>query len=133
MPDHYQRLEGQETSFSNARLQGLNTASHGSSKWTRTPIIQAIWWLVTVIFCAFILATIRIYEQKGNFTNGQKHSFNTIITGLILALGLNFFVRHRFRALYDVCKDSSTDGLAGGIQVLRQSLEREHLSPATPQ
>ena len=105
MADGYQRIEGQEPSSSIARLQGLITTSYGESKQTRMPFNwrQGLGWLLTVIFCAFILVTIKIYsyEQK-NITNVQKHTFNTIITALILVLGLNFFVRHHSHAIYDV-------------------------------
>lgn len=135
MADRYQRLEGQEPSSSTARPQELNTTSHGESKQTRIPFSwrQGFWWLLTVIVCAFILVTIWIYEQKGNVTIVQKHTFNTIITGLILGLGLNFFVRHHSHAIYDVYKDLSSSHLAGGIQVFRQSLEGEYSGAAAPQ
>ena len=49
-------------------------------------------WLGTAIFVAFILATLKIFEKQGNFSNKSKHLFNTIITALGLGLGLNFFV-----------------------------------------
>lgn len=133
MADRYQKLEGQEPSYSNAHLQELNTA-FGESEKTRTPLIrQGFWWLVTAISCASILVTIRIFEQKGNITNVQKHTFNTIITGLILGLGLNFFVRHHSHILYEMHRSSSSHGLPGGVQVLRYSLERENSSAAVPQ
>lgn len=102
MADRYQRLEGQERSSSNVR-QELNKTTRGESEQSRTPFIwQGIWWLVTFVFCAFILATIRIFEQKGNITNVQKDTFSTIVTGLILGLGLNFFVPHPSHALYEI-------------------------------
>lgn len=49
-------------------------------------------WLATTIFIAFVLATLKIYQDKGNFTSHQKANFNVIITALSLCLGLNFFV-----------------------------------------
>ena len=58
------------------------------------PRWQFFWWLLTIAFCAFIFAVVKIYETRGNFTSVQKHMFNTISTALILALGLNFFVNH---------------------------------------
>ncbi len=74
MADRYQRLEGQEPSSSSVR-QELNKTTRGESEQIRTSFIwQGIWWLVTFVFCAFILATIRIFEQKGNITNVQKHT-----------------------------------------------------------
>lgn len=48
--------------------------------------------LATTIFVAFVLATLKIYQNKDNFTSHQKTTFNVIITALSLCLGLNFFV-----------------------------------------
>lgn len=125
MPDPYHPLQGQEPSSKNARLQEPNMASHCESRQAYTPFIrQGFWWLVTATFCAFILVTIRIFERKGNITNVQKHTFNTIITGLILGLGLNFFVCHHAHPLYAMYKGSSFGGFAGAFQVRRQSLSR---------
>lgn len=50
---------------------------------------------VTAIFIAFVLATFKIYQTKGNFTSHQKTNFNVIVTALSLCLGLNFFVSHK--------------------------------------
>lgn len=50
--------------------------------------------LATIALIAFVLATLKIYQNKGNFTSHQKTSFNVIITALGLCLGLNFFVSH---------------------------------------
>lgn len=52
---------------------------------------QFLRWLITVFFVAFLLATLKIYQDKGNFSRQQKHIFNTIITALSLGLGINFF------------------------------------------
>lgn len=52
-------------------------------------------WLVTTIFIASVLATLRIYQNKGNFSAHQKTIFNVIITVESLCLGLNFFVSHK--------------------------------------
>ena len=79
---------------------------------------QISWWLLTIVLSAFILATVKIYRSQGNFNPAQKHIFNTITTGLILALGLNFFVSHQACALGDMHSDSSMSGLAGSIQIL---------------
>lgn len=54
--------------------------------------------LATTVFITFVLATLKIYQKKGNFTAHQKTNFNIIITALSLGLGLNFFVSHRFHA-----------------------------------
>lgn len=48
--------------------------------------------LVTTVIIAFILATMKIYQNMDNFTSHQKTNFNIIITALGLSLGLNFFV-----------------------------------------
>lgn len=52
--------------------------------------------LATIVLIASLLATLKIYENKGNFTSHQKSNFNVIITALSLCLGLNFFVSHNF-------------------------------------
>lgn len=52
-----------------------------------------VWrWFVTAAFVAIILATFKIYENKGNFTSAQKTNYYVITTALVLGLGLNFFV-----------------------------------------
>ena len=51
-------------------------------------------WGVTVLFTVFIVATLMVYEKKGNFSSGHKIAFNTITTGLLLGWGLNLFVSH---------------------------------------
>ena len=56
---------------------------------------QCFRWFGTFIFVASLLATLIIYQKKGNFSHEQKYAFDTIVTGLSLGLGLNFFVgRH---------------------------------------
>lgn len=55
-------------------------------------------WLVTTIFIAFVFATLKIYQNKGNFSARQKTNFNVTITVESLCLGLNFFVSHKFHA-----------------------------------
>ena len=69
---------------------------------------QFVRWLGTVIIVIFMLATLKIYQGKGNFSRAQKHSFNTIITALSLALGLNFF-----EAFKDIAKVLRWKILAG--------------------
>lgn len=54
--------------------------------------------LATIVLIASLLATLKIYQNKGNFTSHQKTNFNVIITALSLCLGLNFFVSHKFHA-----------------------------------
>ncbi|KAL8650399.1 MAG: hypothetical protein Q9210_003853 [Variospora velana] len=49
-------------------------------------------WIVSLIFAALIVATLKIYERKRNFSPNQKTTFNTVITALILGLSLNLFV-----------------------------------------
>ena len=49
-------------------------------------------WLGTVALVAFTIATLKIFQEPGYFSHYWKRIFNTIITGLTLGLGLNFFV-----------------------------------------
>lgn len=56
-------------------------------------------WLATTTFITFVLATLRIYQNKENFTSHQKANFNVLITALSLCLGLNFFVSHKVDGL----------------------------------
>lgn len=58
--------------------------------------------LATIVLIASLLATLKIYQNKGNFTSHQKTNFNVIITALSLCLGLNFFVSHIFHAQGDI-------------------------------
>ena len=51
--------------------------------------------LITLVVVGLIVVVITVYQHKGNLTRVQKHAFNTIITGLIVILGLSFFVRCR--------------------------------------
>lgn len=58
--------------------------------------------LATIVLIAFLLATLKIYQNKGNFTSHQKTNFNIIITALSLCLGLNFFVSHKLHDQEDI-------------------------------
>lgn len=134
MADKYQPLNGQDISDNHPPRQGRNASSRGESSQTRTALIwQALGWLVTAIFCAFILITIQLFEEKGVVTKAQKHTFNTIITALILGLGLNFFVRHYYNLFFVTCKDSQSARPSGSVQVLCQSFSREAPSAAATQ
>lgn len=76
-----------------ARSQGENLTVFDSSKQTRTLFfLGSIRWLGTAIFVAFVLATFKVYEDKGIITSAQKVRFNAVTTALSLGLGLNFFV-----------------------------------------
>ena len=56
---------------------------------------QCFRWLGTLVFVASMLATLKFYQKKDNFSREQKYVFDTIVTALSLGLGLNFFVgRH---------------------------------------
>ena len=126
--------EHQRLVDNNARPQQLDTFSHEAPLQARTPLIwQGCWWFATIIPYAFIIGTVRAYEQDGNITAVQKHTFNTIITGLILALGLNFFVSHLFHALVETIKDSWVRAITGSVQILCQSISREDTRDATSQ
>ena len=70
-----------------------NSRPFSSAKQTRSLLRHLVWrWLGTVVLLILILATFEIYESKGNFPSGQKITYNVVITGLSLILGLNFFV-----------------------------------------
>ena len=57
---------------------------------------RTVRWLVTVTLSVLLILVIWIYSQKGNFTRKDKNTFNIIVTGLSVGLGINFFVRtHR--------------------------------------
>ena len=60
----------------------------GQKLWLRF----AVRWTISLAFALLIVATLKIYEQKGNFSSKHKTTFNAIITALILGLGLNIFV-----------------------------------------
>ena len=53
---------------------------------------QSVRWLGTAILIAFIIAILKIYEKKGNFSPAQRDIFNTINIALNIGLSLNFFV-----------------------------------------
>lgn len=48
--------------------------------------------LFTNVIVVLIAVTIKTYQKMGNMSTRQKHAFNTIVTALILFLGLSFFV-----------------------------------------
>ena len=48
--------------------------------------------LITVVTVILIAIVIKVYQARDVLTSSQKHAFNTIITGLILVLALNYFV-----------------------------------------
>ena len=49
-------------------------------------------WLFTAAIPAAILATLRVYQGKGNVNSAQKNVCTNVVLALILLLGLNFFV-----------------------------------------
>lgn len=55
-------------------------------------VLFCVRFLVTAMVIASIIGTLKSYEKKGNFSPHQKTTFNVIITGEGLCLGLNFFV-----------------------------------------
>lgn len=50
-------------------------------------------WLGTVVIIALMIAALKTFENMDYFSHYWKHLFNIVITGISLALGLNFFVR----------------------------------------
>lgn len=67
-----------------------------SKQTRRLFFLYTLRWLCTVLFSSLIIATLKVYERKGNLTPSQKNTFNVIITALGLGLGLNFFVSLNF-------------------------------------
>ncbi|KAL8769310.1 MAG: hypothetical protein Q9209_004692 [Squamulea sp. 1 TL-2023] len=57
----------------------------------------------TAVLVALVIITLKVYEQKGSVGHHNKIVFNTIITALNLALGLNFLVRPQ-EAFKDMAK-----------------------------
>ena len=53
--------------------------------------------LITVVTVILIAIVIKVYTAKSVLTSSQKHAFNTVITGLILVLALNYFVSCLYR------------------------------------
>ncbi|KAL9045258.1 MAG: hypothetical protein Q9214_001674 [Letrouitia sp. 1 TL-2023] len=70
-----------------------NELDHRKKTWSLL-FPQTVRWLGTVTLSALLISVFRIYEKKGNFTHKDKNSFNIIVTGLSVGLGINFFVRH---------------------------------------
>ena len=50
-------------------------------------------WIWTVAFAIALIIVVKVYEDKGVLTSSQKNAYNLITTGLILFLGLSFYVR----------------------------------------
>ena len=49
-------------------------------------------WGGTVLSTVLLVAVVKIYQAKHNFTSAHKASFSIIMLALTLFLGLNFFV-----------------------------------------
>lgn len=54
---------------------------------------QNLRWLGTVVLVVFLFATIKIFQNKGNFDSAQKNLFNFLNIALSLVLGYNFNVK----------------------------------------
>lgn len=75
-----------------APLVTSQTNTDGYEALSRLSRLLTVDLLITLVVAVFIAVVIIIYQRKGNMTGNQKHAFNTIITGLIVGLGLSFFV-----------------------------------------
>ena len=53
---------------------------------------QSLRWCLSVLCVALLLASLGIYQNKGNLTSTQVRNFNAITTALPLLLGLSLFV-----------------------------------------
>ena len=80
---------------SEAIIQTLPSAQADISETSSLWLIGGL--LITIGIATATAIVIKIYKQKGNLTRKQKHTFNIIMTGLILLLALNFF--EAFKAL----------------------------------
>ncbi|KAK0509699.1 hypothetical protein JMJ35_008093 [Cladonia borealis] len=88
------QLENSHFSKQAAAAQAIpsNLQLFNSNQQTRKLFLsQSIRWIGTLIFVAFMLATLKVYHDKDNFSHDQKYAFNTIVTACSLGLGLNFF------------------------------------------
>lgn len=73
-------------------------------------------WVLTVIFICLVVATVKIYQDKGVITRTQKDTFNVITVALSLALGINFFVSQSAHAqcnMWRLILDHDTGSLEG--------------------
>ena len=48
---------------------------------------------LTILCVVFLLASLKIYQDKGNLTSTEVNTFNAISSCLALLIGLSFFVR----------------------------------------
>ena len=60
---------------------------------------QASRWLLSILCVAFLFASLKIYQDKGNLTPTQLDTFVALFTALPLLLGLAFFVSPIFDAI----------------------------------
>jgi hypothetical protein len=73
-------------------------------------------WVLTVIFICLVVATVKIYQDKGVITRTQKNTFNMITVALSLGLGINFFVSqgaHTQCNMWRLILDHGTGSLEG--------------------
>ena len=97
--------DGQENLLRNGSRQQLDQDHDGPPEPSHPPLLwQMFWWLLTLSLSAFILVTIKIYQNEGNIMSVPKYMFNTISTTLILGLGLNFFVSYHPHAINGMCR-----------------------------
>lgn len=48
--------------------------------------------ILTLVFCAVIVIVVKVYSRDIGMPDKQKHAYETVSTGLLLFLGLNFNV-----------------------------------------
>lgn len=72
--------------------QSLVTHTRTQNDGFRFTLWLSIQLFVTIVIVVLIAVTVKAYQKKGNMSTHQKHAFNTIVTALILFLGLSFFV-----------------------------------------
>ena len=97
--------DGRQSLLRNGSRQQLDQDHDGPPEQSHPPLLwQISWWLLTLSPSAFILVTIKIYQNEGSVMSVQKHTFNAISTALILGFGLNFFANCHSHAINDMCR-----------------------------
>ncbi|KAL9629944.1 MAG: hypothetical protein Q9164_006652, partial [Protoblastenia rupestris] len=77
---------------------------HRAQTWSLL-LPQTVRWLGTVTLSILLISVFWIYESKGNFTSKNKDSFNIIVTGLSVGIGINFFTAQISVALVTLTYD----------------------------
>lgn len=82
---------------SSRAVRDADAGQHRASKQSEPPLRKSRFWThlgigFTILLAILIGLVVLIYVKKENMTRAQKHIFETLTTGLLLFLGLNFAV-----------------------------------------